>query len=160
MKGDFSRRGYKAEKHYRSVLMQQGRVQLDADWNEQGDILLHRLDTETADLIGGCGGPLHQAGFHVVTSAAGLSPDDLALPGNASPPAPGAGNFLISAGRYYVDGLLAENEKIVTYLTQPDLPEAPALGGNGNYLVYIDVWERHITALDDPSLREVALGGP
>jgi uncharacterized protein DUF6519 len=31
-------------------------------------------------------------------------------------------------------------------------------GGSG--IVYLDVWRRHITALDDPRLREVALGGP
>jgi hypothetical protein len=35
------------------------------------------------------------------------------------------------------------------------LPSTP-----GAYLVYLDVWERHLTALDDPALREVALGGP
>jgi hypothetical protein len=28
------------------------------------------------------------------------------------------------------------------------------------YLFYLDVWQRHITALDDPAIREVALGGP
>ena len=27
-------------------------------------------------------------------------------------------------------------------------------------LAYLDVWGRHVTALDDPRLREVALGGP
>src|SRR5207247_837956 len=25
---------------------------------------------------------------------------------------------------------------------------------------YLDVWQRHLTALDDPLIREVALGGP
>jgi LysM repeat protein len=36
-------------------------------------------------------------------------------------------------------------------------------GENGlpdNFLVYLDVWERHITAIEDPDIREVALGGP
>ena len=41
MKGDFSRRTFDEKKHYRRVLMQQGRVQLDSDWNEQIDINLH-----------------------------------------------------------------------------------------------------------------------
>ena len=27
-------------------------------------------------------------------------------------------------------------------------------------LVYLDVWQRHVTVLDDRLLREVALGGP
>jgi len=28
------------------------------------------------------------------------------------------------------------------------------------FLAYLDVWERHITAIEDPAIREVALGGP
>ena len=28
------------------------------------------------------------------------------------------------------------------------------------YVVYLDVWERHITALEDDSIREKALGRP
>jgi 2-polyprenyl-6-methoxyphenol hydroxylase-like FAD-dependent oxidoreductase len=28
------------------------------------------------------------------------------------------------------------------------------------YLVYLDVWERHLTHIEAPSIREVALGGP
>ena len=44
MKGDFTRLTFQPEKHYSSVRLQQGRVQLDADWNEQADIaLLYRL---------------------------------------------------------------------------------------------------------------------
>jgi hypothetical protein len=34
-----------------------------------------------------------------------------------------------------------------------DLPE-------GIYLAYLDVWERGITAVEDPQIREAALGGP
>ena len=43
--------------------MQQGRVQLDADWNEQADILLHYLRTLAADLIGPFGGPQGRPGL-------------------------------------------------------------------------------------------------
>ena len=28
------------------------------------------------------------------------------------------------------------------------------------YIAYLDVWQRHITALEDDGIREVALGGP
>ena len=41
LKGDFTRNTFKKEKHYSGVRMQQGRVQLDADWNEQVDIQVH-----------------------------------------------------------------------------------------------------------------------
>lgn len=68
----------------------------------------------------------------------------------------------VGAGRYYVDGLLAELDREVDFEAQPDLPAAE-LGVNqsasGMYLFYLDVWERSISALEDPSLREPALGG-
>ena len=64
MKKDASRYTFHAEKHYRLVLMQQGRVQLDADWNEQGEIIENRVETETRDTVGLCGAPIedHRAG--------------------------------------------------------------------------------------------------
>src|SRR5262249_35506332 len=31
---------------------------------------------------------------------------------------------------------------------------------SGTYLAYLDVWQRHVTALEQPDLIEVALGGP
>ena len=34
MAGDYSRRTFHPNKHYTGVLQQQGRVQLDGDWNE------------------------------------------------------------------------------------------------------------------------------
>ena len=34
-RGDFTRDTFNPLKHFSRVLMQQGRVQLDADWNEQ-----------------------------------------------------------------------------------------------------------------------------
>ena len=34
MKGDFSKDTFDAKKHFHEVLMQQGRVLLDSDWNE------------------------------------------------------------------------------------------------------------------------------
>ena len=65
----------------------------------------------------------------------------------------------------YVDGLLVENDTPgATLLSQPDMPGVTlsALGATqpGIYLAYLDVWERLITALDDPAIRETALGGP
>lgn len=57
MKGDFSRLTFDRKKHYSGVLMQQGRVLLDADWNEQQAINRDRTETETADVIGPSGSP-------------------------------------------------------------------------------------------------------
>jgi hypothetical protein len=40
-RGDFTRDTFTPEEHFIRVLSQQGRVWLDADWNEQTSILLH-----------------------------------------------------------------------------------------------------------------------
>ena len=50
------------------------------------------------------------------------------------------------------------------YAEQPNLPAAPDMTGDGIYLAYLDVWERHVSYLEDeqgdePGIREVALGG-
>ncbi len=142
MKGDFSRLTFNPNKHFSRVLMQQGRVLLDADWNEQSDLFLHHLRLLTRDLIGPHAGPAGALGFEIKP----LGPED----------------FSIGAGRYYVDGILCENEAPgLTFRTQTDYPQPQegALSG-GRHLVYLDVWERHITWVEDDSIREKGLGGP
>ncbi len=145
MKGDFSRETFDSRKHYAGVLMQQGRVQLDADWNEQQAITRHRAETESRDVVGESGAPVHNAGFLIST---------------------GDGKSLaIGAGRFYVGGYLCENEIALDYALQPDLPHPPAItdqlqaAGTTVAILYIEAWRRGLTALDDPDIREVALGG-
>jgi hypothetical protein len=141
MRGDFSRDTYDRLKHFSRVLQQQGRVQVDADWNEQTAIIMHYLRTLAADLIGPFGGPEGGLGF-AIAEAKGHT-------------------FTIGAGRYYVDGILCENEREgATYDAQDDLPFAPPLKTGTRYIAYLDVWERHVTALEDDDIREKALGGP
>lgn len=66
-----------------------------------------------------------------------------------------------AAGRYYVDGLACVKEGFETYRTQKDYPEPAAVQGlSFPRLVYLDVWKRTITAVEDPDIQEVALGGP
>jgi hypothetical protein len=161
MKNDSSRDTFDAGKHYSSVRMQQGRVQVDADWNEQGDIITHRVSTVASDVIGRCGGPWHDAAFHIVADAGLLTAEEQARPANKTAPSGfKVPDFLIGAGRYYVDGILCENARLTSYLNQPDLPDGVPPAAAGLYIVYLDVWQRHLTALDDPSIREIALGGP
>lgn len=161
MKGDLSRETFDPTKRYSSVRMQQGRVLLDADWNEQTDITLRRIETEAVDLIGGCGAPMWHDGFRIVAEAAGLTADEAARPENASPPSPqSGGDFLITGGRMYVDGRLCENHRIMTFTGQDDLPDVEPVEDAGLYVAYLDVWSRHVTALEDAGIREVALGGP
>lgn len=173
MKGDFTRSTFKKKKHFHDVRMQQGRVQLDADWNEQLDITSHRVETETKDVVGLCGTPMHHGGFHIVVDPDDLTGEEKALPENDDYALLDvlSDNFYISGGRIYVDGILCENEHIVPFTTQPDLPEntkvvtlsdgtTASVPTKGTYLAYIDVWLRHITALEDDYIREKALGEP
>lgn len=224
MKADLTRDTFDPLKHFTRVLMQQGRVQVDADWNEQSAILLRYLRALAADLIGDAGGPAGNCAFGLATIADSNS------------------DFMLSPGRYYVDGILCEIEsavlpiqqpagfalnevevpsyvldgvafatpdperqpwveigndserllaqivsfdvetrkltlhhdvssiakapgarmrRVVTYLTQPDYSpsEQEALKANTDYLVYLDVWERLVTCVEDDSIREVALNG-
>lgn len=146
MKGDFSRRTFDARNHYSGVIMQQGRVLTDADWNEQLAIARHRTETTSRDVIGRCGAPADGAGFEISV----ISQQNIER------------GLFIGQGRYYVDGLLCENEATVLFEQQPYLPAAgdPLDKLEGQAIVYLEVWERHVTALDDPHIREVAPGGP
>jgi len=146
MQGDFSRFTHKPRKRYTGVLRQQGRVDLDADWNEQIAIQEYLARSAAEDVIGRTGVPKERGGFQI----SGSTPD-----------------FMISPGRIYVDGILCELEtrspgERITYTNQPDHPNPPRIEpSNGRTdLVYLDVWKRHITAIEDPDIREVALGGP
>ena len=141
MKGDFTRWSFARGKHYHGVLKQQGRVGLDADWNEQQEIAAHRVESETIDVIGASGAPAGDAGF--VISAAN-----------------NGANLTISKGRAYVAGLLCENEADVLISAQPDLPNFQLPTTAGTYIAYLSVWLRHVIALDDDAIREDALGGP
>lgn len=147
MHGDFTRSTFDPNKHYSSVRMQQGRVQLDADWNEQLDIEAHYAAAVVGDVVGQCGAPLDAPGFAI-----------------SNDPIP-----VIGPGRCYVDGTLCENERTagVPLDDQADLPvgsladliiPAAAAVADGAYIAYLDVWQRHITALEDDAIREVALG--
>jgi hypothetical protein len=153
MKGDFSRLTFRRAKHYSGVRQQQGRVQLDADWNEQADIEAYRDRTTALDVMGPTGAPIEAAGF-TLTCAGG----DIGAGCKASA-------IRIGAGRYYVAGILCENDAEVPIEEQPDLPGVALTGTAGNrYLVYLDVWQQHISSLEqspeEESIREAALGGP
>lgn len=176
MASDITRKTFTPRKHYSGVLMQQGRVQLDADWNEQLDIEQYRTHTESTDVIGQSGAP------RAVNNGNSFK---ITIPTSGT-------DIQIDWGRIYVEGLLCELEQPTTYLTQPQYPlpdtsmfnplpgspasppgspaspvspaspTSPPNGGrlsNGTYLAYLDAWQREVNYLDDPQIQEVALGG-
>ena len=94
MAADITRSTFNPAKHYSGVRQQQGRVSLDADWNEQVDIAAHRVVTETADVVGTTGAPRDNAAFQMVRLPQQGPSSDIAF----------------SPGHMYVDGFLCEVE--------------------------------------------------
>jgi hypothetical protein len=154
MQIDISRPTFGAGKHFSSVMHLQGRVLMEADLNEQAEILLHQLRTVIADVIGPAAVPAGAAGFEIKSVVDNGKVVDL----------------LISPGRAYVDGILVENDigetgdtkTWATYATQPDgyldLKGSDKLPDGKPLAVYLRVWERAITSEQDPTIREIALG--
>ncbi|MDX2506787.1 MAG: DUF6519 domain-containing protein [Gammaproteobacteria bacterium] len=155
---DISRKSFDHSKNYNALISEQGRVQLDSDWNEAADILDRRLRVETLDTFGRCRVPQE-------------TPDAFRI-------AIDNGGLLIGLGRMYVDGLLAENHgeptdgfnPVLAELTgtnalpfeqQPFQVNASANNLNdGRYLIFLDVWYRDVTVIGDPDLLEKAVGVP
>jgi hypothetical protein len=154
MKGDFARVSYDPPKHYRRVLQQQGRVLLEADWNEQSAITLHLLGALAADLVGPCWAAGASAFLINTTDANGNQ-------------LPKAGQWQLSPGRFYVDGILCENDAAGALASQPSspTPDDQADGTSafntvvGAFVIWIDVWERHLSWVEAPSSNDPALHG-
>jgi hypothetical protein len=144
---------------FAGVELKQGGVVLDADVNELMAIVDRRLRAAASDILGR-------------STVSSTTPDAFKIE-------VAGGTLRIGKGRLYVDGLLAENhgaESIdpakklldpvmaeahfadpLTYPTQPYLPAPPALPTAGRHLVYLDVWDREVTHLEQPDLVEAAV---
>ena len=166
MSGDYSRVRFNPRNHYSGVKMQQGRVQLDSDWNEWADALERRTRAETVDTFGVSPTP----GISGVAVVSPQTPDAFLVELNA-------GELSIGAGRMYVDGLLAENfgapdgaqhfDPVLAeqrgiapraYADQPYHPAPAPLPESGTQLAYLEVWQREVTHLQQPNLVEQAIG--
>jgi Family of unknown function (DUF6519)/Right handed beta helix region len=158
MSSDISRQRFDAKNDFSGVLMQQGRVLLDADWNEWLEIIDRRRRAETVDTIGRAVVPLETPnGFKIVWDTQNHS-------------------LLIGPGRIYVHGLLAENHgaapldqfdpilcelrsgQWLKYADQFPHGGTKPLNLKDRTLVYLDVWQREVTVLEDPGLLESAVG--
>lgn len=147
MKGDFSRDTFDPRRGYQSVLHQQGRMVLDADLNEQAASHLHLMRQMACDLIGPHGGPGAEAGFEITIAE--------------------NGTILIGPGRYYVGGVHVEVPQLIEYNSQPffrpaaddALSSADRAANGSTVLMYLEVFERAVSAAEDPSLADPALGG-
>lgn len=144
---------------YSGVKLGQGRVLLDSDFNELTDILDRRLRALASDVLDRA-------------TVSSTTPDAFKIEAPAG--------LTIGVGRLYVDGLLAECHgaestaavergldevldearfaKPVPYTAQPYLRQPPPLPTTGTHLVYLDVWQRPVTHLEQPKLVETAVG--
>jgi hypothetical protein len=157
---DFSRVRLNPLLDYAGVELKQGGVLLDADANELMDIVDRRLRALASDALG-----------RATVSSTTIDAFKITVSGTA---------LTIGKGRLYVDGLLAENHGAISadpakrvfddllaepqfadpvnYLAQPYLPNPPGLPTAGRHLVYLDVWDREVTHLEQPDLVESAVG--
>ena len=171
-KTDITRDSFRRHKNFSRVLMQQGRVQLDADWNEQSDILLHYMRTLARDIIGPHAGPQDDVGFAIeappASTTAATTPQKASqrrgkADKKATDQSENAYKVNIKRGRYYVDGILCESERDIVYTLedeqQPKKQSSTSSETKAIFLFYLDVWEREVTYLEDDSIREVALNG-
>lgn len=155
MATDFSRIRHDPLLDWSGIQLKQGSVLLDADANELVAVLDRRLRALASDVLGRA-------------TVSQTTPDGFRI-------TVAGGELLIDRGRLYVDGLLAENhgggaigfdallaepDKVepLRYGTQPYLPSPPPLPTSGRHLVYLDVWQREVTALEHPDLVENAVG--
>src|SRR5262245_3379396 len=101
MNGDYSRLTFDSSRNFSAVRMQQGRVSLDSDWNEQADLINRRARAAIIGMF---------RRLHVA------SPEAFAI-------SLGAGGLMIGRGRMYVDGLIAENHGAGRLVWDPALDE-------------------------------------
>jgi len=154
MAADFSKVRFNPTLNYAGVELQQGRVLLDADFNELTQLLDRRLRALAGDVLGRA-------------TVGANTPDAFKL-------SLVAGALHIGRGRLYVDGLLAENHGSgtpaydalmagPTFSSTTPFTQQPWLSGAtppraGRHLVYLDVWNREVSALEQPDLVEAAVG--
>jgi|APLak6261659701_1056019.scaffolds.fasta_scaffold00006_2 hypothetical protein len=151
MKTQISRDSFDRTKRYSTVFQQMGRMLTDDDWNILAQMVKERLDDVLRDIIGS-GSPARRGILK-------KQPD---------------GTQVLQWGYAYVDGVVAEvrpdpagdlvDPKDLIYPgnydKQIDFPDAPAIPLLvRDYLLYLDVWERSVTVLEDDSLRDPGLHG-
>jgi hypothetical protein len=145
---DISRSAFDPRKLYTSVRMQQGRVILDDDWNENERIANEDLRRSRVDIVGPAGSP--DEGFRI---------------SNAHVAADGRIDFDIGSGSFYLGGNRLELHPAVTYLLQSDALQPSELAvsassGVRSDLAVLMTYQQPVSAVEDSELFEVALGGP
>jgi hypothetical protein len=158
MGSDRARVSYDPNRHYRSVVMQQGRVTLEADWNEDDTIHGEELRHETLDIVGPAGTP--DDGYRVVqTNQPPKPPFDFTIGGGGPQ---GSGTMYVGGVRLTLDAPIQYSQQPdwLDHFADPDWVMPTSENPAANEFVYLFVREQEISAVEDSVLRDVALGGP
>jgi hypothetical protein len=164
MGSDIARKSHDPTRKWRGLVAQQGRVTVEADWNEAAAIDAAHDRHVTLDVVGPVGSP--DGGYLVRPGQAGSPP-------SSSPPT-SAADLTVGKGTLYLGGERLDLWADVDVDNQPDWldpvtgnlwlapqptqPSPPAT--TGNTLVYLLAIEQEVSAREDPALADVALGGP
>ncbi len=151
MGSDRARVSYDANQQYRAVVAQQGRVTLEADWNEAHQIASEEEREQLLDIVGSSGTP--DDGYRILeTNSVTTPPFD----------------FPIQKGTMHVGGMRAVLPNTIQYSAQSDWLDwqgdpnwvDPSTPSNNLELVYLLLREQEISAVEDRALLDPALGGP
>lgn len=147
MATDVARLSYDPARGYRGVVPQQGRVSLEAEQNEQRVLDSTERRLELIDIVGPAGTP--DDGYAVSGGSGSDSGSDEAF------------EITVGAGTMYVGGWRLELPADLGDYRQPDWLDRPRhWKETGREHVLLMVTDTDVTAVEDPALYEVALGGP
>jgi hypothetical protein len=171
MSSDCSRRTDDLRDGYKEVVAQQGRVIIDRDFNASQGLTGERIAADALDVIGPCGTP--DNGFEIsLPQPPPPGPPLWSPPGGFGPSGLRHFDVLVSPGTMYVGGQhavfpgdQAGHAVTYSYYDQPDWIDPPdpvafESPPGARELIYLDLQEQEVSAVEDPDLLEVALGGP
>ena len=144
---DLSRSAFDPRKHYAGVRMQQGRVFIDDDFNENERARIDESQRALVEIVGPQGSP--DTGFQIANPRVTVGQLD----------------FDILPGAFYLGGMRLRMEEPAEpfsaqsdWLQQPQVSSHPQAGHID--MVYLEAWQQPVSAVEDSELFEVALGGP
>jgi hypothetical protein len=152
-----------------NVRLQQSVPIADADWNERDDIRQFDLRAILKWFVGD-GLPDGSMAFRIDPLGSSGAPDDFIIRAGGGAPPVGAASADVGlrfCGHALADGLRAMISADLNYNTQPLVAAAGASGIPqiqpipviaAMVLAYLDIWERLITATDDPTLMLRGVG--
>lgn len=158
MASDRARISYDPTRKWRGLVAQQGRVTVEADWNEAATIDAAQDRAVTRDVVGPVGSP--DGGYLVKV-------------GQPSSPPAATADLTVGKGTLYLGGERLDLQADVDVDDQADWldplsgtlwvapePAQQSPPAADNELVYLLAIEQEVSAREDPALADVALGGP